>query len=430
MKSVTIAAVFFCLLLFLLFPRGIRVETAAALRKPVQDSYTEEGKLSLGGDYTIFSEVSGAIQEVFVSENQSVRPGTPLLTIDSENYRHQKSELENRTEGLRAQLKKLQLSQIMTASPEEYVLSLTQKAASAKAAFDAAETRFRAAEALLASAGISRAEYEESKALRESAAASWREASERLRQSREKLDALKAQNTDSASVSEQFYNADIASIEAQIRAAEAQCLQLEDSIRKCSITADRAGTVSALPVRERSFISAGESLLTLRADGQPVVEADVLTSVSPYLSVGSPVEVQLVLRGKDASFSGSIKELYRYASRGVSALGTAEYRVHVKIGLTPESAEALRDKDGYGVTVTLHPYSNPDALTVPSDAVFSEGEQDYVYMISAGKAYRQPVSVAYRTVSDCVISAGLSEGEEVIIHADSKGIWDGIRVRK
>ena len=410
--------------------RAVPVRTGTVTRKSVQDSYTEEGVLSGGRQYTLFSEVSGPVQRIAVRENQTVTPGTLLYIIDSQDYLYQKEQLKSERSGLEAQKNKAEISRVMTLSPEEYIHSLAQQADSAEAALTAAQTRYAAAGELLSSGAISRNEYEELHAdfeMKKTAAAAARE---RHSESRKSLLSLKSSGMDDAALNEQFYSSDTRALAAQIEAMDIRLRQLGESIEKCVVRADRAGIVSSLPLSGSSYLSAGSPALTLDVTDTLCAEADVLTAVAPFLSKGTPVTIRLVLRGSEEIYSGEIAEIYDYATCGRSALGTAEYRVHIKVALPEETQLALKNKSGYGVLLSFCPYSAENVLTVPGSAVFSEAQQSYVYTISNGRAVKTPVELSYRTVSDAVILSGLNEGDTVISYADNEGLCEGARVRR
>jgi len=65
---------------------------------------------------------------------------------------------------------------------------------------------------------------------------------------------------------------------------------------------------------------------------------------------------------------------------------------------------------------------------IPSSSVFELEDQYYVYEIKKGKAVKLPVEIEYRTASLAVVKEGLREGQWIIDHVDSEGIYEGARV--
>lgn len=68
--------------------KGAPVETAAASYETVEDRYTEEGTITAGGEYRLVSEVAGPVKEVMVRENDGVKAGDILFTVDDKDLLH------------------------------------------------------------------------------------------------------------------------------------------------------------------------------------------------------------------------------------------------------------------------------------------------------------------------------------------------------
>ena len=211
---------------------------------------------------------------------------------------------------------------------------------------------------------------------------------------------LQKQGIDSASLNDTFFDSEMGMLDAELSGNRAKLAQLEDRIARCEVRAEQDGIITSLPIREVSAVMEGMETVVLRPLDAGFAEADVLTSVAPWLTVGSRAEIRFGRKGSDTSVFGTISEIYDFASPGVSALGLAEYRVHIKIA--------------------------PDD---PAAAVFTEDGRHYVYRVSGGRARKTEVESEYQTGQDAVINAGLSENDTVIARADTEGVHDGVRVR-
>lgn len=221
--------------------------------------------------------------------------------------------------------------------------------------------------------------------------------------------------------------ADYQRASAEYAEQSATITRLEDMLAKCEIKAGKAGVVASLPGKTLSSVEAGTEMAVINCEGSPVVRLDVLTNIAPYIKAGDEVDVTISLKGKDEHYKGKVTEVYDYASAGTSALGLSEYRVHVLVDL--ESDEMLAHRDGYGASIKFCLYSSPDALYVPSSALFTRDGIQYVYKVSGGTAEAVPVSVEFNTSSKVVISDGLAEGDEIIVYANTESLEDGARIR-
>ncbi len=406
--------------------RGTPVQTAAASYEAVEDRYTEEGTITAGGEYRLVSEASGPVKEVRVRENDGVKAGDILFTVDDRDLLQEKSLCESALAGYKAKLEQSRIGQVMTSSPQEYLDSIRAEVSAKEADYQAAKTLVDASQSLYSSGSISRIEWEKDRASYENASLAWEQAKSRYEESRRFLESLKAGGIDETTINGRFYDSVEEQLRAQIKSQETTMEQLEDRLKKCVVTADRDGVITSLPVKDMSYIQAGETAVTISGRGKIQAESDVLTSIAPYLSTGDKVTVILQLRNQDQMYGGTISQVYDYAAKGTSALGMDEYRVHVKIDMD-ENTE-LEGKEGYGANIRFTLYQGENKLVIPSSAVFLLDDQNYVFVINNGKAEKLPVEVEYKTSSQAVIKQGLAEGQKVIDHVDSEEIYEGAKV--
>ena len=79
--------------IFLAKPKGLKIETYTIKKEAVKDIYKEDGVVSFGDTQSILSKVSGSILSIEVEENQEVKKGDVLITIDSRELVSQKEML-------------------------------------------------------------------------------------------------------------------------------------------------------------------------------------------------------------------------------------------------------------------------------------------------------------------------------------------------
>lgn len=124
------------------------------------DSYTEDGTISLGESFKVISEVSGPVQEVRVTENQTVKKGTVLYRIGSDDYSYELDVLKAQLAGYEAQFEKAKVGNVMTLSPEEYLEDLRKQKESAEASLSAAASTYTAYTGLFAAGDVAKTDYE------------------------------------------------------------------------------------------------------------------------------------------------------------------------------------------------------------------------------------------------------------------------------
>lgn len=406
---------------------GLVVTAEEVKREDVSDTYTEDGVISLGDDYQVTVRVSGPVGEVAVKENQAVRAGDLLFSIDSADYEYERSLAESALSAYEAQLEESQIGQVMTTSPQEYLEAARQEMTAREAELSAARSVYEADQVLYEAGDVSRVQFERERAVYEAALAAWQQVKSRYEESLSALQGLKNQGIDEQTVNSRFFESQEKALKASVEAQKTKLSQLSETIGRCEVRAERDGIVKELPVSGLSYIQAGQTGAVLRCEDRVRVESHVLTSAVPYLKPGTPVTVRLTLRGQELSYEGAVSEIYGYAEKGTSALGLSEYRVTVYADVN--DGEAFSDKDGYGVTVRFLLYQEPDVLTVPAGAVFTEDGNRFVFLIRDGTAVKTPVLVSYETSLRTVIEDGLSQGDLVVSQADTEGLFDGAGVR-
>jgi HlyD family secretion protein len=83
--------------------------------------------------------------------------------------------------------------------------------------------------------------------------------------------------------------------------------------------------------------------------------------------------------------------------------------------------EVLIDIDGddddllpqTNVTVTVATASSPDTLSIPRDALYSEGGKTFVYKLVKNELVKTPVTTGIKTLTQVSILSGLNEGDVV-----------------
>lgn len=415
---------------------GVRIKTAEASFRTVEDSYTEEGVLSRGDVLTVTARVGGAVKEVAVSENSQVHAGDLLFRIDKKDLEYERTLAESSLKGLEAQLERSYISQVFSTSPKEYLENARETLAAAEQNYAAKKRHYEADQALAAAGAVADSVLTEERAALASAEAAMEAARNRLNEGTARLKELEEKGIDEAGLNSRFFEMEAQQLEAQIASQKIRIDQISEDLCRCDVCAEQDGVVAELPVKNFSVIQPGQTGAVLRSGGAVRAEADVLSYIAPRIRPGDPVEVTVTMRGKDLSCTGTVKEVYSYATEGVSSLGLREHRVHVTADL-PEGA-LPENCDGYGVLMKFRMFYGENCLTVPAAAVFSsetgETSRDCVFAIRGGRAVRIPVDVIYRAGDIAVISGegasgGIAAGETVAADADAEGLSDGVKVK-
>ena len=108
----------------------------------------------------------------------------------------------------------------------------------------------------------------------------------------------------------------------------------------------------------------------------------------------------------------------------VSALGVEEQRVNVVGDLL---TKGLRFGDNFRIDLRIVVWEAGDVLMIPASAIFRNGEEWGVFVVTGGKARLRAVKIGHLSTEYAEVLGGVDEGESVILHPPNQ-LTDGKRV--
>ncbi|MGD9906321.1 MAG: efflux RND transporter periplasmic adaptor subunit [Vicinamibacterales bacterium] len=373
------------LLAVALWPETVTVEVATAARRPLMVTIDELGETRVRDRYVVSAPVTGRVERIAVEAGDTVAAGALLTRVRPETP----TPLDARTR------------------------------AEAQAALDTARAARGRTEAERARADDALVE-----ARREAARAEQLLAGGAL--SRQQLDA----RTDAVRQAEAAARA-AAFAESQAAAAERQA-----AARLTASPAAAGG--AAVPVRapasgvvlkrlreSEAVVPAGEPLVEIGDPSRLEIVADLLSVDAVRVPAGARALVEGW--GGAAVLEARVRLVEPAGFTKVSALGVEEQRVNVRLDFVDPAAARAALGDAYRVEVRIVLWEAPAVLTVPTGALFRDGEQWAVYAVVDGRAVRTVVELGHRTTAAAEILAGVSEGDTVIVFPPD-GLQDGARV--
>lgn len=346
---------------------GLQVEITTVTAQTIEDNITEKGVVEAGVSISQMAQVSGTVQQLFVKENQEVKKGDVLFSIDATDANRALAIQQNTLDSYEAQLE------------------------SASHQYNIAEQLYQKQKELYAVGGISALELENSEATYLTAAAQMQQAQ--------------------------------SAVEGQKQVLQ----QLTASLDHYTVTAVSDGILTAFPAAHLTAVQAGQEVATLLNTQRLTAVFDLLYSEVPLLQLGDPVTLTVRLRSGDIALTGTIIQINDFAQAEVSALGLEEYRVKVTVAIDPTDDSIL--KDGYEVQGKFQLYRAEDTLAVPNSALYKVDDNWCVFAVRDGVAVKTPVEIGYQAVSMTEIKAGLTEGEKIIKNANTEGLEDGVKVK-
>ena len=179
-------------------------------------------------------------------------------------------------------------------------------------------------------------------------------------------------------------------------------------------------------IREsESVLPPGDALLEIGDPLRLEIVTDLLSTDAVRVQPGQRAIVEQW--GGNCDIHARVRRVEPAGFTKISALGVEEQRVNVILDfITPCDVVAMLG-DGYRVEVRIVVWEGEDVVKVPTSALFRDGPRWAVYAIERGRARRTVVEIGHQTADEAEVTAGVSEGDRVIVHPGD-ALRDGSRV--
>jgi len=211
------------------------------------------------------------------------------------------------------------------------------------------------------------------------------------------------------------------SAQAAIVAAQSGVDVAEQALEETSLVSPVAGLIGQVPyvVGESAATAGATGGITVIPDGPLEIVADFAESDASGIAVGAEATVTFdALAGAEAV--GSVVAVDPVATTGASGLVT--YRVRIQVNDPPESV-----REGMTASVSVLVARSPDTLFVPQGAITGSGDRASVLLLGPdGEAVRTPVTIGLQGDAGTEVTAGLNDGDVLVIpSADDVAFPDG-----
>jgi membrane fusion protein (multidrug efflux system) len=202
-----------------------------------------------------------------------------------------------------------------------------------------------------------------------------------------------------------------------LKVAEANLELAEARLAKTRITAPFEGMVGARRVSPGAFVRAGQAITDLAQIRRLRVTFSAPERYVPFLRQGTEVKVSttaypgLLVTGKVTV----VEPMLDPSTRSARMVAEVE---------NPEE----RFRPGMSADIIAVMQQRAQALTIPNEAVFVEGDSSYVYLVKPDSTVkRTAVTLGTRTSEVVEVVHGLSEGETVV-RAGHQKLFPGAKV--
>lgn len=215
-------------------------------------------------------------------------------------------------------------------------------------------------------------------------------------------------------------NSTLAQLEAGMESYQSSLEQLNTALEHVdgsgNVVAPMSGVLASLNVTENSFTSTSAPVAVIDDPTQMKVTVMVSETLVHKLSIGDPVEVSVSSLGK--TFTGAIRSVDQTAN-----MQTKLYSVTVTV---PGDVTGLLS--GMFADVTFRTDYNDNTVVIPTEAILTSGDTQYVYVVEDGAAKYAEVTTGITGSGVTQITSGLTAGEQLVTVGQSY-LSDGAAVR-
>lgn len=204
---------------------------------------------------------------------------------------------------------------------------------------------------------------------------------------------------------------------AELKRAEAELAFAQANLDKTRIVAPFSGVVGARRVSPGAFLRAGSAITDLTQFETIKVTFSAPERFYPSLKRGSEVQVSTTAF-PDYVLNGTIdvvEPMIDQATRSVKIIAKVQ---------NPEG----RFRPGMSANVTAVLQERPQSMLIPDEAIFAEGSQTLVFVVSPDStAVRTPIAIGTRMSDAVEVLQGLKAGDK-IVRAGHQKLYDGAKV--
>jgi HlyD family secretion protein len=375
----------------------IPVRAATVQRSSIRSTISTNGKIEPSQNFEAHAPVNTTVRRLLVREGDHVKKGQLLLQLNDADARSQAARAQAQVKGAQADVQAIELG-----GSQEELLTLQTQMVKAKTDRDAAQRSLDALRRLQQKGAASVGEVKEAENV--------------LQRSQADLDLLEQKQK------ERYSKPEVERVDAQKSQAQAAYAAAEDILQRSNVVAPFDGVVYLLPVKQGSYVQAGDLLLQEADLSNLLVRAYVDEPDIGRLTKGQKTEVTWdaipgrIWTGTVATLPATVK------LHGTRNVGEAT------IALQNEDYKLLPNTN---VSVNIIIAQHDNVLTIPREALRQDDSVPYVYQIVNDRLRRHDVSVATSNLTKVEVASGLTDKDMVALNSTSnmKSLRDGSPVK-
>ncbi len=374
----------------------LAVRVAEADRQSLASTVSTNGRVEPRINYEIHSPLATTVKAVYVQPGDTVPAGKLLMQLDDIDAKARVATAESAVKTAEAEFE---------AANNNGTLEQRQAAAAdlARSTIDRnqAQHNLDALIKLAASGAASESEVQSAR--------------QRLLSAQTSLDAAQQ------AVRSRYSTTDIARAKAVVEDAQSNLAAARQVLGETNVVAPISGTVYTVNVGRTEFVEQGALLLQIADLHQERVRAYFDEPEIGALAVGQPIVIRWDAK-PDKVWRGHIERtpitVITYGTRTVG---------EVLIAIDGPDGGLLPDTN---VTVTVTTSSQTNVLSIPREALFSQGGKPYVFKVAHNELVKTPVVTGTPNLTQVAIISGLNEGDEVAMGSTSgQPLQEGLPIK-
>nr|WP_326183750.1 efflux RND transporter periplasmic adaptor subunit [uncultured Oscillibacter sp.] len=201
-------------------------------------------------------------------------------------------------------------------------------------------------------------------------------------------------------------NSGLSQLEAGIQNAKSGLEQLDVALENVdqegNVIAPQAGTLVTMNAVENSYISNTMPLAVIDGADQMKVTASVSEALVPKIAAGDTADVYVSATGE--SFAAVI--------RSVEQAANAQTKLYTVILTVPADVTDLLS--GMFADVTFHTDVSENAVVVPTEAILTSNDIQYVYVVEDDTAKYVEITTGLNGSGVTEVLSGLKEGQQLV----------------
>lgn len=215
-------------------------------------------------------------------------------------------------------------------------------------------------------------------------------------------------------------NSALAQLESAIQSAKSGLEQLglvmDNVDLSGNVIAPISGTLATLNVSEGGFASASLPVAVITGAEQMKITTSVSEALVPQLSIGD--EATVYVSSADKTFTASIRSVDR----------AANYQTQLYTVTLTVPADVTGLISGASAEVTFHTNVSENTIVIPTEAILTGTDGQYVFVAENGAARRCPITTGLTGSGVTEVLTGLRVGEQLVTVGQAY-LVDGSAVR-